>query len=173
MIPVEEGKTSSKMQWNSSAAATQVWRQASMPASPVMQLALPELTRIAETRPPVAARCLSANDDRGSHNAVTCEHRCGVGSAGGKGDSEIKLAADLDASFNCSPLEAERKICGRERCVGTHRNYFIKRDVDGMRNEKRYSVWRKRFLEPAQPHGPKVSTGDGIDAAERFAYRSA
>ncbi len=55
---------------------------------------------------------LSANDDGGSHDAVAGEHRCGVGPAGGDGDGEIKLAADFDASFDCSPLEAEGKICG-------------------------------------------------------------
>ena len=57
MIPVEEGKTSSKMQPKLSAAATQVAMQPSMPGSPVAQLALPELTSTAATRPPVDARC--------------------------------------------------------------------------------------------------------------------
>src|SRR5208283_974220 len=56
MIPVEEGKTSSKMQPKLSAAATQVATQPSMPGSPLAQLALPELTSTAATRPPVAAR---------------------------------------------------------------------------------------------------------------------
>ena len=57
MIPVEEGKTSSKMQPKLSAAATQVATQPSMPGAPLAQLALPELTSTAATRPPVAARC--------------------------------------------------------------------------------------------------------------------
>ena len=57
MIPVDEGKTSSKMQPKLSAAATQVVTQPSMPGSPLAQLALPELTSTAATRPPVAARC--------------------------------------------------------------------------------------------------------------------
>ena len=56
IMPVDDGKTSSKMQLKVSAAATQVWRQASMPASPVAQLALPALTRTTETLPPVAWR---------------------------------------------------------------------------------------------------------------------
>jgi hypothetical protein len=56
MIPVEEGKTSSKMQWKVSAVATQVWMQASIPAWPVAQLALPAFTSRAPTRPPVARR---------------------------------------------------------------------------------------------------------------------
>ena len=56
MIPVEEGKTSSKMQPKLSAAATQVATQPSMPGPPVAQLALPELTSTAATRPPVDAR---------------------------------------------------------------------------------------------------------------------
>ena len=56
MMPVEEGKTSSKTQPNCSARAMQVWRAAPTPGSPVAQLALPALTRTAVTRPPVAAR---------------------------------------------------------------------------------------------------------------------
>src|SRR5271163_432225 len=58
MMPVEEGKTVSGVQLKLSAAATQVAMQASMPAAPVAQLALPALTRTVETRPPVAAMCL-------------------------------------------------------------------------------------------------------------------
>ncbi len=58
MIPVEEGKTSSKRQPRVWAAALQVSIQARMPGSPVAQLALPALTRTAETRPPVDSRCL-------------------------------------------------------------------------------------------------------------------
>ncbi len=58
MMPVDEGKTSSKTQPKCSAVAVQERRQASMPGSPVAQLALPELMRTAVTRPPLAARWL-------------------------------------------------------------------------------------------------------------------
>ena len=58
MMPVEDGKTSSKTQPNWSPTAMQLLRQASRPACPVAQLALPALTMSAETLPPVAARCL-------------------------------------------------------------------------------------------------------------------
>ena len=57
MMPVEDGKTSSKRQRKVSAAVRQVSRHARMPASPVAQLAFPALTRTMETRPPVAAMC--------------------------------------------------------------------------------------------------------------------
>ena len=57
MMPVEEGKTSSKRQPKVSPAARQLSMQAFTPASPVAQLALPALTSTAETRPPVVSRC--------------------------------------------------------------------------------------------------------------------
>ena len=57
IIPVEEGKTSSKMQSKLSAAAAQVCTHASIPGCPVAQFAFPAFTSTAPTRPPVAARC--------------------------------------------------------------------------------------------------------------------
>jgi hypothetical protein len=56
MMPVEDGKISSKTQPKASATAMQERRQASMPGSPVAQLALPALTSTAETRPLLAVR---------------------------------------------------------------------------------------------------------------------
>ena len=56
MMPVDEGMTSSKMQPKPSAAATQVAMQPSTPAGPVAQLALPEFTSTAPTRPPVESK---------------------------------------------------------------------------------------------------------------------
>src|ERR1017187_9275527 len=56
MMPVDEGMTSSKMQPKLSAAATQVAMQPSTPAGPVAQLALPEFTSTAPTRPPVESK---------------------------------------------------------------------------------------------------------------------
>src|ERR1039457_6370049 len=56
MMPVDDGMTSSKMQPKLSAAATQVAMQPSTPAGPVAQLALPEFTSTAPTRPPVESK---------------------------------------------------------------------------------------------------------------------
>src|SRR6202044_3134221 len=58
IIPVDEGKISSNTHPNASATATQLLWQASIPGSPVAQLALPAFTITALTLPPVAARCL-------------------------------------------------------------------------------------------------------------------
>src|ERR1700679_1253647 len=58
IIPVDDGKISSNTHPIASATATQLLWQASMPGSPVAQLAFPAFTTTAETLPPVAAKCL-------------------------------------------------------------------------------------------------------------------
>ncbi len=137
MMPVEEGKTSSKMQlFSSGYAGLDAGFDASFSGHAV------GVTGVDEDRGDATAggsEVLSANDDGSGNDAVSGEHGRGVGPTGGKGDGEIKFTADFDASFDCSPLEAEGKICGGGRCFGTHRNYFIKRISTGEKGTG-YSV---------------------------------
>src|SRR5271165_203987 len=56
MIPVDDGKISADLPPSRCAAWLQVSRQARRPGCPVAQLALPELTRTARTRPLLFAR---------------------------------------------------------------------------------------------------------------------
>ncbi len=67
MMPVEEGKTSAADTPNSFPASRQTCSQARMPTRPVAQLALPEFTTTARTRPPVKSSDLAAD----FHGAAT------------------------------------------------------------------------------------------------------
>ena len=57
IMPVDEGKTSSALQWKTSAAALHVACAALRPACPAAQLALPAFTATTRTLPPVALKC--------------------------------------------------------------------------------------------------------------------
>ena len=132
MIPVEEGKTSSKMQPKLSAAATQVATQPSMPGAPLAQLALPELTSTAATRPPVAARCrrptvtgaattrLVVNMAAPTAALSACAaHDC---------NCQVQIAAGLDSRAHRSPLEPGRQRGRRQLRIVVHSFTLPSRD---------------------------------------------
>jgi len=101
MMPVEDGKISSKTQPN--------WL-ASMPGSPVAQLALPALTRTPVTRPPVAARCRRPTVT----GAATTWLRVKSAAALAPPSQTASATSGLPEAFMPAVVEDQRKPRGRE-----------------------------------------------------------
>ncbi len=116
MMPVELGKTSSKTQPSASPAARQESWQASSPAGPVAQLALPEFTSTARTLLPVAARCCLPMVSGAATSWFEVNIAAAIGGGVGDGERDVGLAAGLDAGDGRGPAKAEGECEGVAAC---------------------------------------------------------
>ena len=108
MMPVEEGKTSSGLQWKISAAAAQVARAAARPGFAGGAVGVAGVDGCDADMAASGAEMGLVNDERGGGDAVGGEDGGGAGRLIGDDEGKVGAAALLEAGFGGAKAEAAR-----------------------------------------------------------------
>src|SRR5450432_2848864 len=110
IMPVDEGKISAGLPPSRRAFAVQVWRQARRPGCPVAQLALPEFTRTARTRPLLFASAARPT----STGAATMRFLVNRAAAVARGSARISARSGLPLALIPAVTAENLKPFGRK-----------------------------------------------------------
>ena len=141
MMPVDEGKISRARNPSNRARCRQTCRQAWIPASPVAQLALPEFTITARTRPRVA----DSDARPTARGAATTRFRVNTAAAVVPGQASASARSGRPLALIPAQAAENLKPAGRHiTCWGRARTFIPRSSPASWQAEEAWRIWATR-----------------------------